>query len=968
MKLLCTLFLFVLAGASANAAVARLEDYNTNQFTTIGGIITIKNGALVTNLVGAGGSSDWTNAAWGLQPILTNSLVDIHHGTNEIWVNQLATGGNGTTNNPWTGLESVNLRKDYTQYHWPAGYYKITNTIDLLGTNTYHLGEAGTVIKFYGTGTAVRFKNTNSWTMGSAFENFRIDCQSAVVPVQHPTAITLVAAVPSIATCTLTNHGYSSGDVIAISGANELDYNGARFIEVIDTNTFTYLVATETTNATTATGTFTSKKASVALEMLGVRNQSVRNLIVGNCTVGITIQACVGGTWDNIRCSRFEEPNWAWTVQPVHALLVGTRVTGSLDYSTTQTIRNFSAEGMSDYGLVLFDAANFTFDIGTSEVNQRGVLVGTGTKITSKDIFFLNWDNEFNTFTNDFHIFANGCVLQSCWADGEVEIAGGHNHIRSGKIARIIIRSHANDTVLDGVHLVAPQYVIDNGTRTRFWGCHYENADGPIDKTSGLLITPKVLPEIAAGDTNTLNTALASFYTVKVNGNFTLANPTNAVAGQRIRMRFQHDNTANPYSVTNFGTAWFLPSWIPQPAFTTANGYAYMDAQYNEITSQWQIDHWVDINGAGTSGLSDNWVASGTTNSSLPGTAFMDSVQVTNNKTGTGALMFGTSPTVTTSVTLTNATAATVPVVISGASGASVDQLQITTGGTNRVQVSNLGALVVSAGSKERPSLGWIDDNDGSGTGFYRGFANVINGSIDGVAVFYMDSSTFRVNSDSATVYLGVGNDLALRRDAAAALQLGADAAAPVHQTLKAHDATGADHLGANLILKGGYGTGIGAGGDLITMTSVSSNASGSVAQIYSTRHYESAKPSPMTNSTANPVLNILINTNHYLACKIFASTFAGDVGGDFQAFAEELMVSAVNKAGTISATVSTSWGTNLAASSASTLTTTWTAVTSGNTLDIKCTPVSSLTPTTYYTKWKVDVLSNDPATIAPYR
>lgn len=40
----------------AEAAVPQLTDFNTNQFGTAGGIVTIKNGALVTNLVGAGGT------------------------------------------------------------------------------------------------------------------------------------------------------------------------------------------------------------------------------------------------------------------------------------------------------------------------------------------------------------------------------------------------------------------------------------------------------------------------------------------------------------------------------------------------------------------------------------------------------------------------------------------------------------------------------------------------------------------------------------------------------------------------------------------------------------------------------------------------------------------------------------------------------------------------------------------------
>lgn len=361
--------------------------------------------------------------------------------------------------------------------------------------------------------------------------------------------------------------------------------------------------------------------------------------------------------------------------------------------------------------------------------------------------------------------------------------------------------------------------------------------------------------------------------------------------------------------------------------------------------------NWNPMGGGAPS--SDNWVASGTTNSSLPGRAYMDSVQVTNNKTGTGALMFADTPTVTNSLTIRGGT------VTTDLPAFKLDQIWNAGGTTFNGMLVNITNTASAAASK-------LFDVQLGGTSF-------LNLRVDGrlLAAGNVQANQFHIGTGGSSFSaiastLTLGNDTIITKDSTAVLQLGTDAASPINQTLKAHDATGTDKSGANLTLKGGYGTGTGRGGDLITMTSVSSNTTGAVVQYYSTRHYESAKPAPVTNSTASPLFNILINTNHYLACKIFASTFASDVGGDFQAFAEELNVSAVNKAGTIASTVSTSWGTNLAASSASTLTTTWTAVTSGNSLDIKITPVSSLTPTTYYTKWKVDVLSNDPATITP--
>jgi len=42
----------------------------------------------------------------------------------------------------------------------------------------------------------------------------------------------------SLATITSTAHGYSSGNVVEIRGANQVEYNGFFKITVVDANTF----------------------------------------------------------------------------------------------------------------------------------------------------------------------------------------------------------------------------------------------------------------------------------------------------------------------------------------------------------------------------------------------------------------------------------------------------------------------------------------------------------------------------------------------------------------------------------------------------------------------------------------------------------------------------------------------------------------------------------------------------------
>lgn len=63
----------------------------------------------------------------------------------------------------------------------------------------------------------------------------------------------------STATATVTSHGYSNGDLVTISGANETEYNGEFLITNVTTNTFDYTVSG--TPSTPATGTISAEKS-----------------------------------------------------------------------------------------------------------------------------------------------------------------------------------------------------------------------------------------------------------------------------------------------------------------------------------------------------------------------------------------------------------------------------------------------------------------------------------------------------------------------------------------------------------------------------------------------------------------------------------------------------------------------------------------------------------------------------------
>lgn len=124
--------------------------------------------------------------------------------------------------------------------------------------------------------------------------------------------------------------------------------------------------------------------------------------------------------------------------------------------------------------------------------------------------------------------------------------------------------------------------------------------------------------------------------------------------------------------------------------------------------------------------------------------------------------------------------------------------------------------------------------------------------------------------------------------------------------------------------------------------------------------YFRSTHTVTLTESAATTVFTAALPIGKSAIFRITALTRANDAT-DFQARTDHLMVSAVNKAGTITTTVSTiGTGDTAAAVSTGTLTTTWTAVdNTGNVLAVKNNAVSSLTQTTLVCQWQMETESN---------
>lgn len=95
---------------------------------------------------------------------------------------------------------------------------------------------------------------------------------------------------------------------------------------------------------------------------------------------------------------------------------------------------------------------------------------------------------------------------------------------------------------------------------------------------------------VALTDAATINTdaSLGNIFTVTLGGNRTLANPTNGVDGQKVTWRIRQDATGG--RTLAFGANFNFPASLAGLSLSTsANAFDYLGAQYNGVTSRWDV-------------------------------------------------------------------------------------------------------------------------------------------------------------------------------------------------------------------------------------------------------------------------------------------------------------------------------------------------------------------------------------------
>lgn len=189
---------------------------------------------------------------------------------------------------------------------------------------------------------------------------------------------------------------------------------------------------------------------------------------------------------------------------------------------------------------------------------------------------------------------------------------------------------------------------------------------------------------------------------------------------------------------------------------------------------------------------------------------------------------------------------------------------------------------------------------------------------------------------------------------ATATLQLGTvNSATPAGQRLQSQGATGTNISGSDLIVAAGGGTGLanttaaGRRGDYRVRTQVRGTTGTTADTTGTDRFLAAGQVVTLTESSATPILDYAVASGSVAGGTVWY-TIRADDATDFQALRGQVQWAAVNKGGTLTASI-VAVGTETAAVSAGTLTNTPTITTGTNSITINLNAVSSLTQTTLY-------------------
>ena len=448
---------------------------------------------------------------------------------NPVDVAALATKGDGSPSNPYTGWESLTLAPE-TEYYFRAGKtFAYVHSPNWLVTGVVVRGGAGTILKHLGTGNAFVMDNPGAhegplsvrWTHNVRVENLIIQGNAQ------------------------TTNG------MFLRGIRNGVFKDISIRDVSEAAIYTEALVTNVFENVRCLGQETEKWSKV------------------------------GDTYNVVSKVK---------VIPKYGMVLGVRDVA--DCTTTTTIINPVFEGVSVAGIwVKNGAQNNTFINGTCENNGgKGMQIDGMYNVFDNMDFEANGGHDIdiigprNQFINNF---STGTVAMSLNAIQTIFLGGKYNTMIAdggGTSLFTTLIGTVYSTFTDTSKTAILLGTMDKSglRRDAFLGNY-------IPRVAALSFASTVNTPLAS----TINTDArksSTFDVGPVTSSFALANPTNPTDGQTITWRFQQDATGG--RTITYGSQFRAPPGRSLPALSTApHACDYIVAIYNAATQTWDVQN-----------------------------------------------------------------------------------------------------------------------------------------------------------------------------------------------------------------------------------------------------------------------------------------------------------------------------------------------------------------------------------------
>lgn len=490
----------------------------------------------------------------------------------EVFVHEAATGGVGTSGDPWTGWDTAITWAAHKRYKLKPGWYSYSTSPNFGLAGLELIAEPGAYLRHTGTGNALIFDagsgEGTDWTQGLRVEGVQV--------YGNPTALT--------GTLSVSNGG------TAVTGS------GTAFtteIEVGDSITFaagqstarSYVVSviTDDTNLTinrTASQAESGQAAKVTKTRYGFYLRGIRNSSFDRCrahdvvTAGMWTEACVTNSLRLFRVTNNTPSDGeAFNCRPQYGIVTTGR---GADHSTTWTIEEPVIEGPQIYGIWFkTDSYGNTVINGTSEGNP-----GIGIQLDGPRNALIGIDVEANT-GNDIVVNSAYNSLVNVMSFGTVTVtsSGAHATFIGGYYQTLTINSSAYRARLFGAFVNGT--LTDSGNETTYI------RKTTSDLTSAIGIPRPVEASITASGSMATNVLLANLFTISTSTNCTLNAPSNAFNGCEITYRF--DNNSGSQKTISWNAVFEATTQNALPATIEHQKTIYVTARYSSFWTKWQV-------------------------------------------------------------------------------------------------------------------------------------------------------------------------------------------------------------------------------------------------------------------------------------------------------------------------------------------------------------------------------------------